>query len=585
VHVLVAATAGLSKEFERALSWAQASGASTIARAASQDASIALASSGGPMGNIQRSGTTTTMTLGLSRSADFGHLSAGQVPGDTAAVSISPSNALVATGQGNQRLFFVQDRRGTIVSTHVGALVAALGSGAVVERSYEDFLLGFGFLPDGRTPFRGIYALPRPSVVELRTGEPVDLAPKARGSLDIDVDVDVADLLCEIVDEQAGDSRTVAVLLGGFDSALVAAALHRTGREVHTFTFQFSEPGFEQRNVAAAVAAAGAHHHWVHFTPEILGQALLELPTRLNQPSPQPHYQLQTIIAAEAARDAGAEIIFTGDGCDALFAAYPTINTRAAANQMLQKVPASIRRSALALLSTKAPENLLGHVARVGRSSLRASLIGAPASQHLPTQYLDQVALNRLRNGVPPEQTESITEIRLRLAAESAVTGAARLAIEGNSLTGQSQSKVEGIVARTGLQVFSPFTDPRFRAAISLLPEHRQVPSGKLRGAEGKPVLQEAASRAGLLPDAVIYQKKQSPTEAPVDIWYAGPLRATVFTLLEGLPFEFDRHYVDQILQRKRMEDLYRSKLAISRHAFQAIGLLASYAAFTRLSS
>lgn len=579
MHVLLAVTAGTEDRVHRALDWARASGAKYVERVDTDRATIALASRGAAEAYVRRQGNTTVMSLGLQKVNNFAELLAGRIANGTIAIAINPEQELIASGDGNQRLFVIRDARGAIVSSHVGALIAALGPDAVIDRTYEDFLLGFGFIPDGRTSIEGIRAMSRPSISTLRTGRTVMIAPSVPTE---ETETDLARLVCEIVDEQAGATKRVGVLLGGFDSALVAAALSRTGREVHTFTFKFPERGFGQRNVDAAVAAAKARHHWVPITPHIMASALVELPARLNQPSPQPHYQLQTILAAEAARDAGAEAIFTGDGCDALFAAYPTINTRAAANNTLQRIPASLRRTALQLLSTKPSDAVLGHVARVGRSALRTSLVPRPASQHLPTQYLDRVALDRLRRDVTPTQAESILQIRKRLAEASGLSGSARLAVDGNALTGQTQSKVEGVVARTGLQVFSPFTHVRFRMAVRALPQDRQLPAGKLRGAEGKPALQEAAAASGLLPEAVIYQKKQSPTASPIDAWYAGPLRSTVFELLDGLPFAYHRPFVEEILSRKFAENVYREHLTISHHALQAIGLLISYAASVR---
>lgn len=582
MNVIVAAPHDRRDELERAVAWACDRGALHVEHVAGAGVTVAVAHDGGPAVTLLRSGEGGTVGLGPGRpSAD--DVVRGRAPGGTVAARVTGDRAVAAAGAGNQRWFVHRGPRGPLVATHVGALVAALDDEVRLDRSYEDFLLGFGFLPDGRTPFAGITALGRPGAIDLRTGE--QLVPPATdpvaphdGPLP-----DLAELVCEIVDEQAGDATTVGVLLGGFDSALVAAALGRTGRDVHTFTFTFDEPGYDQRNVDAVVRASGAEHHWVSIRPDRLGAALADLPSRINNPSPQPHYQLQTIFATEEARAAGSEVVFTGDGCDALFAAYPTINTRAAAAGNLQRLPAPVRRAALGVLGVDLVEGRLGHVARVGRSALRASLLRGTASRHLPTQYLDDVALARLRGDAPP-QAEHVDDVRYRLAEASGLTDPARLAVDGNALTGQSQSKVEGAVARAGTGVVSPFTHPRFRSVIAALPADQQRPEGPLRGAEGKPVLQRAAERAGLLPPEVIYQPKQSPTTGPIDQWYAGPLRATVLDLLEGLPFEPDRAYLDEILRPKRLEDLYRRKVAISRHTYQAIGLLASYAAFTRLA-
>ncbi|MCD9623386.1 asparagine synthase-related protein [Rhabdothermincola salaria] len=536
------------------------------------------------MAQLRRAPEGAVASLGVRAGPPIADLRLGRVPDGTVAVALDAGTLLVGSGEGNQRLFQHRGPNGVLVSTHVGALAAALGPDLSLDRSYEDFLLGFGFLPDGRTVFEGVAVLARPAVFDVASGDELEAVPAESGPTEPADASDLAELVCEVVDQQAGSARTVGVLLGGFDSALVAAALHRTGRAVHTFTFSYAEPGFQQRHVEAAVAAARAEHHWVRFTPDLMGEALTTLPARLNQPSPQPHYQLQTIIAAEAARAAGAQAIFTGDGCDALFAAYPTINARANATTSLRRVPAPVRKAVLRLLGTRPVDRRLGHVARVGRSAVSASLLDGPAGLHLPTRYLDEVALHRLRvGGTGPTQSEPVDQVRRRLAEASRQTTSARLAVEGNTLTGQSQSKVEGVVARTGLPVFSPFVAPRFKEAFAALPTHRQQPHGRLRGAEGKPVLQEAAIAAGLLPEEVVYQPKQSPTEAPVDGWYAGPLRSTVLELLDDLPFAYDRAYVEEILRPKVAERVYRERVAISKHAFQAIGLLASYGSFSRL--
>jgi hypothetical protein len=75
---------------------------------------------------------------------------------------------------------------------------------------------------------------------------------------------------------------------------------------------------------------------------------------------------------------------------------------------------------------------------------------------------------------------------------------------------------------------------------------------------------------------------KQSPSTSPIDGWYAGPLRGVVDDLLAGLPFEYDRAYVDEILAPKRAEQVFRERVSLGRQAHQVIGLLCSYAAFAR---
>jgi len=233
-------------------------------------------------------------------------------------------------------------------------------------------------------------------------------------------------------------------------------------------------------------------------------------------------------------------------------------------------------------MSTRLADRHLGHVARMARSTLGNLLLPMPERGHLPTRYLDEVALGRLRRGPAPVQTESIEEIRHRLAAPLAGLDPVRLAFHGNALTGQSRVKVDGAVNATGVRQASPYQHPKLQRFVDSLPQQYLRPGDASAGSAGKAVLLEMVRRHRLLPEAIIDMPKQSPAEAPVDEWYAGPLRAEIASLLRHLPFEWDRRFLDALLRDKAAERVYRQRVALSHHAFQAVGLLASYASFHR---
>ena len=54
-----------------------------------------------------------------------------------------------------------------------------------------------------------------------------------------------------------------------------------------------------------------------------------------------------------------------------------------------------------------------------------------------------------------------------------------------------------------------------------------------------------------------------------------------MLTQLDGLPFAWDRRYVEDLLAPKWAEEQYRRRVSIDRHALRAIGLLVTYASFT----
>ncbi|MEX1183603.1 MAG: asparagine synthase C-terminal domain-containing protein [Gemmatimonadota bacterium] len=510
------------------------------------------------------------------------------IPDDAAVVIAQPSTGqlISAAGVGNHRLFAWQRDGSVLLATHLGLLATALGAELRLDRSYEDFLLGFGFLPDGRTPYELVRALPGGKLYEWPGGTSRPLGPKSielqeTGAGQTALKQALHDTLIETLAEQAGGRRRHAVLLGGFDSALVAAGLRRLGHDVDCYTFSFGDTRYEQRNAGALADHIGAKFTRVELTADVIGNALSRYSDVLSQPGAQPHYLLHTVHASRVIAADGHNSVFTGDGCDAIFLGYPTVSRRARVVTRLGRMPVKVRHALLAAAATQRAEHSLGHVARMARSALRSAALPWPASGHLPTQYLDEIALQRLRRGAPPARIESIRDTRLRLAAGLEQLDPVRLAFHGNGLTGQSRAKVEGSVADSGIAQFSPFLHARMRSLATSLPVGVLRPPGGAAGDAGKAVLIDMVRERGLLPETIIAMPKQSPSDSPIDTWYAGPLRPLVFSLLDRLPFDYDRSYIEEILAPKRAENVYRNRVSLGHHAFQAIGLLCSYASFT----
>jgi len=90
------------------------------------------------------------------------------------------------------------------------------------------------------------------------------------------------------------------------------------------------------------------------------------------------------------------------------------------------------------------------------------------------------------------------------------------------------------------------------------------------------------AETKGLLAPEIIYQAKRSPVQAPVDSWYAGPLRSFMIETVRDLPFDYDERYIEALLRPKLSEDLYRKYVDLGNLASHGIALLATYASFAR---
>lgn len=501
---------------------------------------------------------------------------------DLVALHVDGEEVLAITGNGVHRLY----RRdlpsgGSVISSHLATTVTA-DTAAPIDRSYEDFLLGFGFLPDGRTMFQGVVELPAPSVVEVSTGRVEKVTVEA---IQKQTGADLLDALLAAVERQSSGVDHCAVFLGGFDSALVCALLRKLGKQVTAYTFDFGDPAFNQRHTDQVSDALEIEHRWVNIDVERMRAAFEDLPNMLNSPGAVPHYQLHTVFAAEDMHRDGLTAGFTGDGCDALFLGYPTIRARSNLMSKVRRVPRPVARAVNAILGTGIIDDHLGHVARTGRSVMNASMLDFPASGHLPTQYLDEVSLDLLRSGEPAPSPESVAEIRTRLASGMEHMEPTRLAFVGNAATGASRIKVDSAIMRSGIAQYTPYKSPAVVREVMSLPQSALLPQGSNRRELGKQYLIDAVIGAGLLPEEVILQTKQSPVTSPIDYWYMNDLRSDVLDQLEALPFQWDRRYVENLLRPKRADDWYRSRIALSPHALQAVGMLLTYAAFSRLST
>ena len=508
---------------------------------------------------------------------------------DGVAALVTPSGTTVSCGRGHHQLFHTTlAGGGTAVGSGLHA-VAAARDDLRIDRGHEDFALGFGFHPEGSTPYESVAALPAghrhrmtgSGITPAGATEPARSDPgELPGSFDAAVER-LHELFMAAIERQTGGRRRHAVLLGGLDSALVATCLRRLGHEVDTYTFHFGQPRFEQRNATFLAEVIGAEHHLVRITPEGVMERLHDFALHYPGLGAQPHYQIHTLLGSEQIAADGHVRVFTGDACDSIFLGYPTVSARAALGQRLAVVPTPLASGLRRALASEVLADRLGHVARMARGTLDNLRLEMPARGHLPTRYLDEYELRRLRQGPPPPpQRASVDELRRRLAEPVTHLDPVRLAFHGNGLNRQSQAKVDGAVRATGVAQFSPYRDPSVRDFVTALPTEFLRPPGGDPRAAGKAVLVEMVRRHRLLPDAILDMPKQSPSDSPIDGWYAGVLRSEVHELLFHLPFAVDHAAVDAILRDKRTERWYRERVSLSHHAFQAIGLLCSYASF-----
>ena len=498
---------------------------------------------------------------------------------------------------GQRRIFLHVDKRGLCFSTQLGDFAELLGDDFELDRSLEEFLLAYEFLPEGRTPYRGVRVLP-PGVVACWEQEglrqrPIDPGPIwedwlggfALSDAPSDEVVDaVGRAFRRALEEQLPDDERCAVLLGGFDSALIAASLSQMGKKVETFSFRFDDGSYNQPYVEELAELLGIEHHWVPITPSVVGDRLETYAEVFNQPVCQPHYVIATEEVCHAIRRRGISHAFSGDGCDGLFLGYPTVHMRAVFIQNMSRVAPALLPVLGPMSHSAHLERRLGHPYRVARNVLRVLRRPMPMRGHIASCIIDRESLTQISADPLPRQERSSEEILTELARGLEGVSPIRLAYKGKGAVGLNKTKLEGSTASSGITVCSPFLHPGMRRMAAMLPEEMLRPKERTKSqATGKYALMRMAEEQQMLPEEMIYQAKRSPVTAPVDHWYMGPLKDRMLRQLEaGLPFRSDPRAVRALLEPKLAESWFRRYVGISRYAMHAPALLASYASFTK---
>jgi hypothetical protein len=500
---------------------------------------------------------------------------------------------------GLRRAFYRLDGSNLAFATNLVSLAGAFPGNFSLDRGVEDFLLGYEFVPPPRTLFKNVVYLPPRGLLNftheqmsVQTTPAVDLdageyQPLSAEEQDLNAASDrLARAFVRAVSEQTTSASRVAVLLGGFDSALVAAALVRLGKQVETFTFKFRDYPHNQGFTEELAHVLGSQHVDVIISPDELGKVLEEYASTFNQPVSQAHYVIHTLLALREMRARGHTHALSGDGCDEAFLGYPMVHRRAKLFQQLGVLPQPMVRGARALLGWSVLEDVCGHPCRLARNTLTVMGRRMPTRGHIAQRVFDDLSLARLRLEPPPPQERDCEAILDELAARHAGVDPVRLAFFGKSSVGVNRNRNEGATAASGVGILSPYQHPGLKQLVGSMPQQLLRPPDASRevAGRGKYVLLHMAEASGLLPRSIVYQPKASPVTAPVDYWYMGELRQTLERLVGHLPFRYSQAYISHLLKPKIAEEVFRRYGGIGRYASHAMSMLVTYASFARFA-
>ncbi|MFN2316287.1 MAG: asparagine synthase (glutamine-hydrolyzing) [Gemmatimonadales bacterium] len=119
------------------------------------------------------------------------------------------------------------------------------------------------------------------------------------------------------------DVNLGTVLSGGIDSSLVSAIAARHLPGLDTFCVGFTDPKFDERPHARAVAEAiGSRHHELVLAPEDIPRELHRLTWANDEPLTHPNSIAMHLVFGFAKREHGVTVLLSGEGADEVFGGY-----------------------------------------------------------------------------------------------------------------------------------------------------------------------------------------------------------------------------------------------------------------------
>lgn len=399
----------------------------------------------------------------------------------------------------------------------------------IEPRAVEDYFT-YGYIPEPKTIFQGIYKLPAGHVLTCKPGASLPM-PRQYWDLPFamrtvsDPQAEREELMARL--EEAVRIRLIAevplgaFLSGGVDSSAVVAMMAKVSPEpVNTCAISFGDPRYNESAYAQQVADQFGTHHSVDQI-DVDDFSLLD---RLGELYDEPYADssaLPTYRVCELARR-HVTVALSGDGGDENFAGYRRYGWHQAEERLRRFAPLAIRRPVFGLLGRLYPAarglprmfRAKATLEALGRDSIDGyrqiiSLLGDG-----PRASLFSAGFRRDLQGY------SAGEV-LREHAARAPTDDPLLKIQyldfKTYLVDDILTKVDRASMAHSLEVRVPLLDHKFVEWVSGLPADL-----RRKGDEGKHIFKQALEP--VLPRDILYRPKQG-FAVPVADWFRGPLR------------------------------------------------------------
>lgn len=235
-------------------------------------------------------------------------------------------------------------------------------SRSISKRAFVDYL-AYGYVPDPKSIYDGIYKLPPGHRLVLRPGEaPVlhrywkpEFGPECLSNFNDAVDQLLPRLDKAVHSRLISDVPLGAFLSGGVDSTgVVSSIAARTGDPVNTFSIGFGDPDVDELSLARTHAERYETNHFEHVVSPIESGLFDTVADVYDEPfadsSAMPTYQVCKMARQHAT------VALSGDGGDEVFAGYRRYQWHMQEEKVRALLPHSIRGPVFGTLAKLYPK-------------------------------------------------------------------------------------------------------------------------------------------------------------------------------------------------------------------------------------
>lgn len=467
-----------------------------------------------------------------------------------------------------QKLFLARDRLGVkplyYAELSNGQLIfsselKALQKHPLLPRSFDETAIedyfGFGYIPDPKTIYRGVYKLEPGYCLSISRGQK-SWQPRQywdvkfrSGAVDRSI-VEVGEELIERLREAVkirmmADVPLGAFLSGGVDSsAVVALMAGLSGDSVNTCSISFGDPKYNEARFAATVAE---RYHTQHRVEQVDSDdfSLIDKLSGLYDEPYADSSALPTYRVCELAKRQ-VTVVLSGDGGDENLAGYSRHRWHKHEEQLRSLLPDALRIPLFSGLGRiypnleRAPKILRAKstLESIGRESMEGYFHSVSV---VSNDMRRQLFSDKLKSQLQGYQAIEVFHRYRKQAPDHPLSMVQYLDLK-TYLPGDILTKVDRASMAHALEVRVPLLDHKLVEWIATLP-----PDIKLHGREGKYVFKKALEP--YLPDDILYRPKMG-FAVPLRNWFRGPLKQRVEEALLGDTLKQTGWFSESFLQQ-----------------------------------